>query len=491
MLLLQPKFKSLVRGLLVCNAVNSGSRSANRNKQMATITRENTGLLTDKITVQLAKADYYPAFEKALKNYSKNAKIPGFRPGMVPLGVVKKMYGTSVFTDEVLRTVEKEINSYLEKEKPEIFAQPMPLDENGDTLRQLDVNKPEDYTFSFEIGLKPDFSIAPLNSATINRRVVTVTEEMVNEEIERLVNRYGNMKDLESVEGSDNVINFTFTEVDSDGNEVAGGITKDNSLLVSYFSEAVRPQLNGLKKDDTLVVTLGEAFTGKEKEAIISDLGLEGTEDADSKQFKLTITKVGLVEKRELNEEFFNQVLPGKAIATEAEFRNAVKEDIQAYWANQARGQVHDEIYHYLIDNTDIQYPEAFLKRWLQNGGEKPKTAEEVDAEFPSFVNSLKWTLITDKLIRENGLQVQPEELRAFAKHQMMGYMGVTALDESTAWLDAYVDRMMKDQKYLDQNYNQLLTDKLFGYAEQQVTNYNETPVTVDEFQALAHHHHH
>ncbi|MCU0334437.1 MAG: trigger factor [Chitinophagaceae bacterium] len=458
---------------------------------MATVTRENVGLLTDKLTVHLSKEDYYPAFEKALKNYSKQANVPGFRKGMVPLGHIKKMMGASVYSDEVLRTVEREINGWLEKERPEIFAQPLPTADNADAVRQLDMNLPGDYQFSFEIGLKPAFEVADLTKATIQRRLVKVTEEMVTEEVGRLQTRYGNMTEPEAVSSDEQVLNVTFTEVDAEGTELADGISKTNSLLVSYFAESFRPQLQGLKKDDSVTLTLDEAFEAKEKEWLTGDLGLTDVADAGSKRFKLTITKIGLVEKRELNEEFFNQLFPGKAIATEAEFRAAVKEDIEAYWANQGRGQVHDEIYHYLLNNTAIELPEDFLKRWLQSGGEKPKTAEEVEKEFPSFRNSLKWTLISDKLMMENQLNIDPAELREFAKRQMMGYMGVTALDDSTAWLDSYVDRMMQDRKYVDQTYNQLMTDKLFVWAETKVTNFSNKEMSVEEFTAEQHHHQH
>ena len=457
---------------------------------MATVSRQNEALLTDKITVQLSKEDYYPAFEKSLKNYSKQAKIPGFRPGMVPIQVVKKMYGSSVFTEEVLRTVEKEINGYLEQEKPEIFAQPLPSEDNGEILRHLDMNEPGSYSFSFEIGLKPTYEVADLTKATIKRRKVDVTPEMLEEEVSRLQTRYGNMKDLDSVENDQCVLNLTFTEVDAEGNTIEGGTTKDNSLLVNYFTESMRPQLSNLKKGDSIVIKLEEAFEPKEREWVISDLGLAETEDALQKYFRLTVTKIGFVEKRELNEEFFEQLFPGKNITTEEAFREAVKGDIENYWASQAQGQVHDEIFHYLVDHTNIDFPEGFLKRWLQTGGEKPKTADEAEAEYPGFINSLKWNLISDRLIEQNQLNVEPEELRAFAKQQMMGHMGITTMDESTSWLDAYVDRMMKDKKYIDQTYHQLLTNKVFGWAETQVSNYEEELVSVDDFVSKQHHHH-
>src|SRR6476660_8881359 len=137
---------------------------------MATVTKENLGLLHEKLTVKLEKTDYLPSFEKALKDYSKKANIPGFRKGMVPAGLIKKMYGPSLFTDEVLRTVDKELVSYLQNDNLDIFAQPLPLEEMDP--RQFDVNNPADYTFQFEVGMKPEFNLGDLGKLPITRYVV-------------------------------------------------------------------------------------------------------------------------------------------------------------------------------------------------------------------------------------------------------------------------------------------------------------------------------
>ncbi|TAD83890.1 MAG: trigger factor [Bacteroidetes bacterium] len=451
---------------------------------MATITRENVGLLTDKLSVTLQKDDYYPNFEKALKNYANKATIPGFRKGMVPLGVVKKMYGSSVFTDELLRTVEKEVTAWMEKERPAIFGQPLPLAENAATLAQVNMNAPTDFTFSFEMGLQPQVEPASLAAATITRHRVLATEAMVTEEVERMQTRLGSLREPETVDNEDNVLNLTFTEIDAEGNVVEGGVTKNNSLLVKYFADAVRPTLSGLKVGDATEIVLGEAFETKELDWLITDLGLAGNEAATQKRFRLSITKIGEVVKRELTEDFFEQVFPGRSIATEAEFRAAMLEDIQKQWDAQARSQVHNEIYKYLTEETAVELPEAFLKRWIQSSGEKQKTAEEVEAEFPTFIKSMRWNLITNVLEQRAQIQILPEELRAFAKAQMMNYMGVTQLDASNSWLEGYVDQMMKDKKFLDDNYNRLFTQKLFGWAESQVANFNDIEMTPDEFAA-------
>jgi len=465
---------------------------------MATITKENIGLLHEKLTVKLEKTDYLPSFEKALKEYSKKANIPGFRKGMVPTGLIKKMYGPSLFTDEVLRSVDRELIGYLQNDKLDIFAQPLPLETD---IRQLDVNNPADYTFHFEIGMKPEFQLADLGTAKTIRYIVTVTDEMINSEIARLQNRYGNMQDQDTVAAEDNVLNIIFTEVDENGNAVENGIQKDNSLLVKYFKEDFRSNLIGKVTNDYVIVQLDKAFDDKELEVILSDLGLDKNDPAAAqKHFKIQITKIGLLEKKELNEEFFNQLYPNQEVKSESDFRNKIKEEIQAYWNNQAKNQIHDQVFHELTDHTAIQFPEGFLKKWVKTQGETAenpdagKSDEQVEKEFPTFLNQLKWTLITDKIVQENSIQVQPDEIRDFAKQQLFGYMGgaMGADAQNQPWVNDYVEKMMKDRKYVEDAYNRIQTQKIFEWAETKV-NPTDKEISAEEFTKMAeeHQHHH
>jgi len=455
---------------------------------MATVTKENIGLLNDKLTLRLEKTDYLPAFEKSLKEYSKKANIPGFRKGMVPAGLIKKMYGSSLFTDEVLRSVDRELIKYLETEKLDIFAQPLPMEMD---IRQLDVNNPVDYTFHFEVGMKPEFIMADLSKAKMTRYKVTVTEEMIDAEITRLQNRYGNMTEPETVTTEENVLNVTFTETDADGNEVEGGIKKENSLLVKYFAEGFRNKWMGRKNDDSELVQLKSAFDEKEREWIIGDLGLN-KEDAASadKFFKVVITKVGLLEKRELNEEFFNQLYPNKEVVTENDFRNKVKEEIQAHWNAQSSNQLQHAAYHELLDHTQIDFPEVFLKKWMKTQGEKEKTEEEAEAEFPTFKNQLKWTLISDRILNDNNIQVQPDEVKNFAKQQLFGYMGMANTAEDQPWVNDYIDKMMKDRKYMEDTYNRIQTQKIFEWAESQIKA-TEKEISMEDFAKMQEEHQH
>ena len=332
---------------------------------MATIKRSNIALLNDKLTVTISKEDYIKGFETSLKKYSKTANIPGFRKGMVPAGLIKKMYGQSVFQDEIIKTVENEMNQYIAKEKLEIFAQPLPVTSE---FPNMDVNNPSSYDFSFEVGLKPAFTI-DTKGIKATRYKIEATDDMVNAEVERLQIRNGNMTEPEVAESEENVLNVTFTESDKEGNTIEAGLTKDNSLLIKYFAPKARKEFIGKKTGDTVTIQLSKAFEEKELDIILGDLGL--TKEESEKYFTLTITKVGIVEKAALDETLFTVTYPNQTITSEAEFREAVKKDIEGYYEGQSRNQLHDQIYHALIDNTKMEFPADFLKRWLQNGGEK------------------------------------------------------------------------------------------------------------------------
>jgi trigger factor len=458
---------------------------------MATVTKENIGLLNEKLTLKLEKTDYLPTFEKSLKDYSKKANIPGFRKGMVPAGLIKKMYGPSLFTDEVLRTVDRELVKYLEEEKLDIFAQPLPVEMD---IRQLDVNNPADYTFHFEIGMKPEFAIADLSKAKTTRYKVKITDEMINNEITRLQNRYGNMQDENTVNTEENVLNVVFTEVDENGNEVEGGVKKDNSLLVKYFKEDFRSNLLGKHIDDYVIAQLDKVFAEKELDFIVADLGLDKNDAAAlQKHFKIQITKIGLLEKRELNEEFFKQLYPNDEVKTEADFRNKVVEEIQAYWDNQAGNQLQHMAYHELLDGTTIDFPESFLKKWMQTQGEEKKTEEDAEKEFPTFKNQLKWTLISDKIVRENNIEVKPEEIKAFARQQLFGYMNMPMGGDDQPWVNNYIDKMMQDRKYIEDAYSRIQSQKIFEWAETQVKP-AEQEIAMEDFVKMQeehkHHHH-
>ena len=453
---------------------------------MATVTRENIGLLNDKITVKVSQEDYLPNFEKAVKHFSKTANIPGFRKGQVPAGMIKKMSGQALFADEVLKTVEKELMGYIQTEKLEIFAQPLSLENEP---KNFDYNTPAEFDFAFEVGLKPAFDVDPLLAKTsLTRYSVSVTDEIVDQELDRLQLKGGKSSEPETVTSENNVLNLEFIETDSKGNIAEGAEKKENSLLVKTFSAAAQEKLMGKKVGDTIVFQLSKAFDKDRIEYITKDLGLANDKDAAKKYFQLTITKLTLIEKRELNEEFFNEVYPGQNIATAEAFREKLREEIGKYWKQEATNHLHNDLFETLVHETPIELPKDFLKRWLQKGGENPKTEAEAEQEYPNFDHQLRWTLISDKLIRDNKIDVSFDELKDNARTKLMSYYGLGG--DQAEWMDSYLERLLQDEKYVDQTYRELITQKLFDWAETKVK-VKEEEITAEDFVKLPHKHHH
>ncbi|MCA6474648.1 MAG: trigger factor [Chitinophagaceae bacterium] len=452
---------------------------------MATITRENISLLNDKLTITLSKADYLDDFEKSLKKYAKSANIPGFRKGMVPAGLVKKMYGQGVFGEQVLRKVEEELNKYMQQEQLDIFAQPLPV---GQQNPQLDMNQPGDYQFEFEIGLKPAIELKP-EQLKVTRYVVNVTDAMIQQEVERWQKRNGERTEPDTIGHQDNVLQVSFTEIDAAGQSVENGVQKDTSLLVSDFNSATQSQLMGKKKEETIDITLASAFDEAACKAVLSELGMQ--EDQKELSLRVTIKKITQIIPAELNEELFKKVFPDQEITTEEAFRSAVKDTIAAHFASQARNQVYDQIYHALVDHTPLSFPENFLKRWIQQGGEQPKSPEQAEKEYPTFEKQLKWTLISNQLIQDNKIEVSPDDIKDFAKMQLFNYMGgqINMMGENAQWVEDYANRMLQDKKFVEDSYHRISTDKMFQHLETLVNAVEET-ISQEDFEAKQHHHH-
>ena len=193
-----------------------------------------------------------------------------------------------------------------------------------------------------------------------------------------------------------------------------------------------------------------------------------------------------------MDEKLFLATYPNATIATEDEFRAAIKKDIEGYYEQQARNQIHDQIYHHLIDHTSMEFPVAFLKRWLQKGGEKQRTPEETEKEYPVFQDQLKWTLISSQLTSDYKIEVVAEDLKTFAKQQLMSYMGpqMGALGDNDQWLEDYATRMMKDRKFVEDSYQRISTEKLFTAIETEVEAKDED-IEAEKFADLLNQHKH
>jgi len=460
---------------------------------MATTSRENIAELHELLTVTLEPADYLPAFEKSLKENSKKATMPGFRKGMVPAGLIKKMYGPNLFAEQVLRTADKELFKFIDDEKIKILTQPIPVETEQITL---DMQNPGSYTFQYEIGLKTDVQLPDLANAPLTKYAITVSDEMVNEEIKSAQNKFGKVEEKEEVTSEDDILNVLFTEVadkDKEADEAEGPQGKDLSLLVKYFAPAIRSQWMGKKIEESITLSLSEAFEEKEREWIISDLGLSKEDDnTAAKRFVITISTVGILVPKELGEELYAQVFPSQDVTSEDDFRAKMKTLIENEWRVQTNTYLQSKMFDYLDTQATLHTPEAFLKKWIfqKEQEEKkegiPKTAEEVEKEMPTFLRQLKWSALNEKIVADNNIQVKREEIEQYARYQIMSYMGNNGLGlNEMPWLDSYAQNIMQDQKFVDDTYHRIRSNKVLAWAASQVQAV-EVPVSPEEFNEIS-----
>jgi len=461
---------------------------------MATVQRENIGTLHDKIIVKLTKEDYMPAFEKSLKQYAKTANVPGFRKGMVPAGMVRKMHGPAIFNEEVIRNAGKQLEDYMKAEKLSIFAQPMILPNEKRT--QLDMNNPNEVDFAFEIGIKPEFEVdAVKNKAHLTRYKISVNDKMMDDEIDRIKRRYGKVESQDSVTNKEDLIYSTYEPCDADGNVTDADKKIEDTEVLEKMPAKLKELVMGKKAGDSLVIRPADVCTPEELQGFLKD-PLKAGEEAAEQYYKLTITKVGLLIPQELGPELYTQVFQNAEVKDEADFREKVRAELQREFDRITGERLQNEIYEMLVHNTNITLPVAFLKRWMREGGEKPKSAQEVENEFGSFEHQLRWQLISDKLMGENKIDVSFEEVQKDVKTRVLAYFGLGPDDEDEApWMAGYMEKIAKDEKMMDETYRRLLFGKLFSFLETQF-NVEEKEIGEEEFFKLgdahaAHHHHH
>lgn len=462
---------------------------------MATVTRENIGQLHDKLIVKVSKDDYWDSFEKALKNYGKNAHIPGFRKGHVPMGMVRKMYGQSLYVDEILRTVSKELNNFLQTEQQKIFAQPVAME--SEEPINFDMNQPGEYAFPFEIGIQPEIEITPLQTkkGSLVHYKITIDDEALQEEVEQIRRRLGTAEKLESIDNQEDNLLVDIIATDENGTALPEAQPVSSTINMKNLPEALWEQLKGKGIGATVDFVPSTVCKPEELDNFTQAYMEINPEDNEKKNghYKLTVTGIEHLVLHDINEELFEKTFPGLEIKTADDFHTELRKIMERQVAPYATSRLNDEIFEMLVHETPIDLPVEFLKTWMRKGGESEKTPEEVEQEFPGFDHQLRWTLISNNLIERYQLQVSQEEIIESIKANAMRYFGIAPGDEENVpWIDTYVNRLLKEEKTLEETHQRLLVDKLFSKLAEELE-VKEQEIDLKSFAQLpsSHHHHH
>ncbi|MDA9161414.1 trigger factor [Crocinitomicaceae bacterium] len=442
------------------------------------VVQEKVDKLNAILKVQIQADDYQSKVKSTLEDYRKKAKVPGFRPGHVPLGMIKKQYGKSVLAEELNKISNDGLYKYIQDESIEILGNPIPLQD--DTFKG-DLDNPTDFEFAYEIGFSPKFDIPLSSKKSMDYFLVKVDAKLISKQIEDLRKRYGKLESTEEVGETDMVMGL-FRELDANNEPKEGGVEHNSTISIEFLTDkkAVK-SLKGKKVDDHIV--LDPSTVSKDSKDLASMLGLKEDElEGLSKQFKFTINDIKKMEMAELNDELFAKLFPEGDVKTTDDLNKKVESDLMNMFKEDSNRLFTQTIYEFLMDKTKISMPEAFLKRWIKLSNEKPIDDETLDKEFEGYLKSMKWQLIQGKIFKENDIQISNEEVMDFTKSLLVSnyaQYGMPAPEDKE--LTETAMRLLKDKEQVNGIYDRLTEKKLSDYFQTNVP-MKEKHLSYDDF---------
>ena len=447
------------------------------------VSLQNIDKVSGLLTVKLEKADYQEKVDKSLKTFRQKAQIPGFRKGMVPMSLVKKMYGKSVIAEEVNKLLSEKVYDYIKSNNVNMLGEPLP---NEEKQQVIDFDTMEEFEFVFDIALAPEFKAEVSNTDKVDYYTIEVTDEMVENQVKAYTQRNGKYDQVSAYEDND-MLKGLIAELDENGNTKEGGIQVEGAVLMpSYMkNDEQKAIFANAKVNDVLVFNPNAAYDGHDAE-IASLLKIEKEAAAEMKSnFSFQVEEITRFVPGDLNQELFDQVFGKDAVKTEEEFRAKVKEGIAAQF-------VADSDYKFLIDARKmlmekvgkLKFPDALLKRiMLLNNKEK---GEEFVAEnYEKSVEELTWHLIKEQLVKDNEIKVEQEDVINMAKDAtkaQFAQYGMMTVPEDI--LENYAQEMLKKKENVDGLVGRVVEAKLATALKAKVTLNNKT-VSMEEFNKM------
>ncbi len=432
------------------------------------ITKEQVDELNAVVKVAISKDDYQDKVEKILKDYRKQANIPGFRKGQVPMGLIKKQYGKAVLVDEVNKLLQDNLNKYLTEEKLDVLGNPLPKQQEN-----FDWDN-ENLDFEFELGLAPSFDVQVKTKKAITQYKITADKKMIEEQVSRIQKQYGKLVSKSEVGKSDEVTGTFVNEAE----EIAHKATVE---LDKIKSKKAVDALVGKKVGDTVVLKTKGLF--KEDYLLSSTLGID-KEKAEKLNIEVsfTIEEINEREPAALDQELFDKLFGKDNVKNEKELKAKIKEDSEKQFEQQSDQKLLNDITEKLIENTKFNLPSEFLKKWIQISGENPLSDDEAKEEFEKSEKGLRYQLIEGKIIKDNDLQVQMDELKEFAKGFIKSQMAQYGhLDPQEEELENIAMRVLGNQDEVKRLSEQLMSQKLLDFYKENA-NLKVKEVTYDNF---------
>ena len=459
------------------------------------ITLDKKGNTEASIKITLKEGDYQPKVEEKVSEYRKKARLNGFRPGKAPRGLIKRMFGKAILVDEINHLLSESLPKYIQEQNLNVLGEPLPHTESNE---KIDWDKQKEFEFTFDIGFVSDFEYELSDKVNLTHYEIQVSDKEIDEEIKYYKERFGEAEHPESVEAGDG-IGGTLEQLAPQADETAAAAAEEPSSNIKqevYFKLedtekeiAVRravEKFTGLKKEESVTFDIRKLFPEDEQLAKVLYKDPEEVKDIQG-EFTLTISHITRMKPAEINQDFYDR-LYGKdeegasVVTSEEEFRNKVKETLSENLAVETNYLLQRDIKNYYIENTKLEMPDDFLKRWLLATNEN-LTEEEVEKEYAAFAKEIKWDLIRNKIAKDHELKVEPEEIREKAVTNIEAQFGQPGILAQLGENGQSILKNFLEKNYM-QMYNQAQDQKVFNLVKEKIKLENKK-VSLDEFKEL------
>ena len=432
------------------------------------ITREQIDELNAIVKVAITKEDYSDRVDKILTDYRKNANIPGFRKGHVPMGLVKKQYGKAVLVDEVNKLLQDSLNKYLTEEKLDVLGNPLPKAQDN-----LDWDS-EEFNFEFELGLAPEFDVDLNTKKPVTHYNIIADDKMIDEQVDRIAKQYGKLTS-QAEANEDSEITGTFKNEEK---EIENRFTL---TLDQIKGKNNQKKFNGVKAGDVIELKSKNLFEDEHQLMQALQVSHEEAHDLEV-ALTFTVEEINKREAAELNQELFDKLFGKDVVTSEEDMRAKIKEDAEKQFAQQADQKLLNDLTEYLVENTKFDLPAEFLQKWIQATGEQEMSDEQAKEEYEKSEKGLRYQLIEGKLIKDNGIETKYEDLKEFAKQfvrAQMAQFGQTDPEENV--LDDIAGRVLSNQEEAKRLSEQLMSQKLVELYKEKA-NLKTKEITYDDF---------
>ncbi len=445
------------------------------------IERENTGALTATLKLKLSPEDYGPAVEQALKEQRRNTTWPGFRPGQVPMSIVKKRVGRALLVNEVERLVSQSLNQYIQSNQLRVLGQPLPRNES---IEGNNWEEPGDFQFAYEMGMAPDFDVE-LTGLGLEMPVVEITDELVDKEMKDMQRRYGRVEDADVSEATDMLLG-DLVGLNDDGTVKEGGLMGRTTISLEFLKdEATRQLLTGRRKGDEVKVDPHKVSDDHDDLARI--LGVDHDQVHDLKgEMLFRLAEIKRMIPAAIGQELFDRVHGKDEVKDEAAFRERVKQRLDTLFRRDGERLFTKLVLQKLYERTPMQLPDEFLKRWIVETSEKPTTLEDVEKSYTDYSEGLKRQLLQDRIVEKYGLEAKAQEIEGFAQRYVADQFGQYGMPPPEGGkLKEITGRMLGDQEQVRRMRDKIVEAKLITHFRAMISP-AEKKVGMEEFVNLA-----